>query len=147
MNSRRTRQVTEAAGPLLAPGERIDVVGLAKVGSVSVKRQVLTTALVGALTAGTVIATVQPRPLYWVITDQRLLFLDCVRGSGKPGKPLMSMPREAVTAAPLSAALLGLGLKTMLTVEGQEQALKMVFPPALKADGRAFAARIGVARL
>lgn len=132
----------EAVTPLLVAGERIELTDTANIGSVSVKRQVLTTALVGVLTAGTVIATVQPRPMYWVLTDQRLLFFDGKTATGKPGKLLMALPRELVTAEPLSKALLGLGLKTVLSVQAEERGLKMVFPPAAKSAGREFAPRL-----
>lgn len=145
MNNRRRQQLLESVTPLLAEGERVELTSLAKVGSVSVKRRVLTTALVGALTAGTVIATVQPRPMYWALTDLRLLFFDAKTATGKPGKLLMALPREHVTATPASKALLGLGVQTVLTVEGQEAALKLTFPPAFKAAGRDLASRIAVA--
>jgi hypothetical protein len=144
MNDRRTRQLLESATPLLTQGEQIELTSLANIGSVSLKRQLVTTALVGALTAGTVIATVQPRPMYLALTDRRLLFFDGKTATGKPGKLLMALPRELITAAPLGKALLGLGVKTVLTIEGQEKGLKVVFPPASKAAGRDFATRIPV---
>jgi hypothetical protein len=144
MNNRRRQQLLETATPLLEQGEQIELTSLAKIGSVSVKRKLLTTALVGALTAGTVVAIVQPRPMYWALTDRRLLFFDIKAGSGKPGKLLMALPRELLSAAPLRKALLGLGLQTVLTIEGQEKGLRMVFVPAVKASGRDLAARIPV---
>ncbi|MEV6795010.1 hypothetical protein AB0M87_24145 [Streptomyces sp. NPDC051320] len=144
MNSRRRRQVLDAATTLLIAGEQIEFTGLAKVGTVSVKRQVLTSALVGVLSAGTVIATVQPRPMYLALTDRRLLFLDGATTSGKPGKPLMSLERGLLAAAPLTKALLGLGLKTVITVQGETDGLKLVFPPAFKADGRELVTRLPV---
>ena len=142
MNNRRRQQLLAAVTPLLTEGEQVELTSLAKVGSVSVKRRVLTTAVVGVLTAGTVIATVQPRPMYWALTDRRLLFLDAKTSTGRPGKLLMSLPRELVVAAPPSKALLGLGIKTVLTVQGQEQGLKLTFPPAFKAAGRDLTSRI-----
>ena len=42
----------------------------------------------------------------------------------------------------LLKALLGLGLKTVLTLQGEEKGLKMVVAPASKGAGRDFAARI-----
>jgi hypothetical protein len=144
VNNRHERQLLQAAGPLLSQGERAELTGLAKIGSVSVKRRVLTTALVGALSAGTVIAIAQPRPMYFVLTDQRLLFFDVGRTAGKPGKQLMALPRELLSVAPLGKALLGLGLQTTLSVQGQETGLKMVFVPATKSDGRALAGRLPV---
>ncbi|GAA1349041.1 hypothetical protein [Streptomyces beijiangensis] len=145
MNSKRARQVTEAATAQLVPGERIQFTGLAKAGSVSVKRRALTTALVGVLSAGTLIAVVQPRPMYMALTDQRLMFFDATTSAtGKPGKLLMSLPRQLLSVEPLSGALLGLGLKTVLSIQGEEQGLKLTFPPAYKRDGRALAARLPV---
>ena len=145
MNNRRKQKLLGTVAPLLTQGEQVELASLAKVGSVSAKRRVLTTAVVGALTAGAVIAVAQPRPMYWVLTDRRLLFVEAVQGSGRPGKLLMSLPREYLTAAPASPALLGLGAKTVLTVQGQEQSLKLTFPPAFKAAGRDLAGRLGTA--
>ncbi|MGW0473889.1 hypothetical protein [Streptomyces coeruleorubidus] len=145
MNNRRRRQLMQSAAPLLAEGERVELTSLAKVGSVSVKRRVLTTALVGVLTAGTVIATVQPRPMYWALTDRRLLFFDAKTSTGRPGKLLMALPRELTCAAPVRKALLGLGVQTELAVQGQQQGLKLTFPPAGKAAGRDLAARLAAA--
>ncbi|MCF3131502.1 hypothetical protein [Streptomyces olivochromogenes] len=84
----------------------------------SVKRRVLTTALVGALTAGTVIATVQPRPTYWALTDRRLLFVDARTATGRPGKLLMALPRELMSLTPMRKALLGLGMQTSSLFKG-----------------------------
>ncbi|MFG2603334.1 hypothetical protein ACGFT2_07285 [Streptomyces sp. NPDC048514] len=145
MNSRRRQQLLQSVTPLLAEGEQVEAASLARVGSVSVKRRVLTTALVGALTAGTVIATVQPRPMYWALTGRRMMFFDAGTTTGRPGELLMILPRELLAAAPLRKALLGLGLQTVLTVQGQAQDLKLTFPPACKAAGRDLASRIAVA--
>ena len=145
MNKRRRQQLLESVTPLLAEGEKVELTSLAKVGSVSAKRRVLTTALVGALTAGTVIATVQPRPMYWALTDRRLLFFDGKTATGRPGKLVMALPRELLTATAPSSALLGLGAKTVLNIEGEEKGLKLVFPPAFKAAGRDLASRIKLA--
>ncbi|GAA3897131.1 hypothetical protein [Streptomyces lannensis] len=145
MNNRRRQQLLQSVAPLLTEGEQVEITSVAKVGSVSARRRVLTTALVGALTAGTVIATVQPRPMYWALTDRRLMFFDASTMSGRPGKLLMSLPRQLMSAAPVKKALLGLGLQTVLTVQGQEQGLKLTFPPAYKAACRDLASRIAVA--
>jgi hypothetical protein len=81
-------------------------------------------------------ATVHPRAMFCVLTDRRIIFFD--GATGKPGKMLMSLPLSHITVSPLSKALLGLGLKTMVTVEGEEKALKLGFPPIAKSDGRRF---------
>ncbi|MEU5594959.1 hypothetical protein [Streptomyces sp. NPDC020298] len=135
----------QSVAPLLTEGEQVELTSLAKVGSVSAKRRVMTTALVGVLTAGTVIATVQPRPMYWAPTGRRPLFFDAKTSTGRPGKLLVALPRELISAAPAGRALLGLGVRTVLTVEGQEQGLKLTFPPACKAAGRDLASRLAAA--
>ncbi|MFF8944213.1 hypothetical protein ACF1A5_18480 [Streptomyces sp. NPDC014864] len=145
LNARRNRQLLEAATPLLLEGEQVQLTSLAGVGSVSVRRQALTAAVVGVLSAGTVMATVTPRPLYIVLTDQRVLFFDGNRG-GKPGKLLISLPREYVTAGNSKKAFLGLQYVTHLSVAGQEQGLKVTFPVQHRGDGPRFVSGLPVTR-
>jgi hypothetical protein len=90
-------------------------------------------------------ATVTPRPMYIVLTNQRILFFDGNRG-GKPGKLLMNLPRPYVTASAAKKTFLGLKVVTHLTVEGQEGALKVDFPVQTRADGHRFAAALPVTR-
>jgi hypothetical protein len=145
LNSRRTRQLMEAAGPLLLQGERVEFTSLAAVGTVSVRKQALTAVAVGVLSAGTVMATVTPRPLYIAMTDQRLLFFDGNRG-GRPGKLLLNLPRPYVSAGGSKKAFLGLQYVTQLSVEGQEGALKVTFPVQHRGDGPRFVAGLRVTR-
>ncbi|MGI5455444.1 hypothetical protein ACQEWB_20155 [Streptomyces sp. CA-249302] len=135
LNARRSRQLLEAAAPLLLQGEQIEFTSLAGVGSVSVRKQALTAAVVGVLSAGTVMATVTPRPMYIVLTDQRVLFFDGNQG-GRPGKLLLNLPRPYVSAGGSRKAFLGLQFVTRLAVEGQEQALKVTFPVQHRGTGR-----------
>ncbi|MGW2649534.1 hypothetical protein ACWC2T_32615 [Streptomyces sp. NPDC001393] len=134
LNARRNRQLQEAVAPLLLQGERVELASLAGVGSVSVRRQAVTAAVVGVLSAGTVIATVRPRPLYIVLTDQRVLFFDGNRG-GKPGQLVLNLPRPYVSAGGSKKAFLGLQYVTHLTVAGQEKGLKVTFPVQHRGDG------------
>ncbi|MEU6139199.1 hypothetical protein ABZ848_02440 [Streptomyces sp. NPDC047081] len=145
LNARRSRQLLEAAAPLLLQGERIEFASLAGVGSVSVRKQALTAAVVGVLSAGTVMATVTPRPMYIVLTDQRILFFDGNRG-GRPGKLLLNLPRPYVSAGGSRKAFLGLQFVTQLSVEGQEQGLKVTFPVQHRGDGPRFVAGLRVTR-
>ncbi|MGW3630511.1 hypothetical protein ACWD7F_10150 [Streptomyces sp. NPDC005122] len=145
LNARRRRQLLEATGPLLLQGEQVELATLAAVGTVSVRKQVLTAAVVGVLTAGTVTATVRPRPLYLALTDQRLLFFDGNNG-GKPGKLLMNLPRPYVSVGATKKGLLGLTLITQLSVAEQEQSLKVTFPVQHRADGHQFVSLLPVTR-
>ncbi|MFE1749932.1 hypothetical protein [Streptomyces anandii] len=139
LNARRARQLLDATAPLLVQGEEIRLTSLAGVGSVSVRRRAVTAAVVGALSAGTVIATVTPRPMYVVLTDRRVLFLDGNRG-GRPGALVLDLPLRYVTATGSKKAFLGLQYVTHLTVPGQEKALKITFPVQHRSDGPHFAA-------
>ncbi|MFD5817724.1 hypothetical protein ACFV06_18245 [Streptomyces sp. NPDC059618] len=145
LNARRNRQLLETSAPLLLQGERVELTTLAAIGTVSVRKQALTTILVGVLTLGMVMATVRPRVAYIVLTNQRILFFDGNRG-GKPGALLMNMPRAYVTATAARKAFLGLKTVTHLTVEGQDGALKVDFPVQTRADGAVFAGALPVTR-
>lgn len=145
LNSRRNRQLMEATAPLLLQGERVELASLAGVGSVSVRKQMLTAAVVGVLSAGTVMATVTPRPLYIVLTDQRVLFFDGNRG-GKPGKLMLNIPRPYVSLTRAKKAFLGLQRVAFLAVSGQERGLKVTFPVQHRGDGEQFAAAFPTAR-
>ncbi|MCX4591468.1 hypothetical protein OG819_17490 [Streptomyces sp. NBC_01549] len=145
LNARRARQLLEISAPLLLQGEQVELTSVAGIGTVSVRKQALTAAVVGILSAGTVMATVTPRPMYIVLTNQRILFFDGNRG-GKPGKLLMNLPRPYVTASAAKKTFLGLKVVTYLTVEGQEGALKVDFPVQTRADGHRFAAALPVTR-
>ncbi|MFD8808453.1 hypothetical protein [Streptomyces sp. NPDC059597] len=141
ISARRERQLLEAATPLLLPDERVEMTSLAAVGTVSVRKQVLTAAVVGILSAGTVMATVKPRPMYIVLTDQRVLFFDGPNG-GRPGKLLVNFPRRYVSAGRTKKGFLGLTYITHLTLEGQEQNLKVLFPVQHRKDGPKFVAAL-----
>ncbi|MFC4498598.1 MULTISPECIES: hypothetical protein [Streptomyces] len=145
LNARRTRQLLETAAPLLLQGEQVQFTSLAGVGSVSVRRQAVTAAVVGVLSAGTVMAAVTPRPLYIAMTDQRLLFFDGNRG-GRPGKLVLNLPRPYVSAGGSKKAFLGLQYVTRLAVAGQEQELKVTFPVQHRADGPRFVSGLAPTR-
>ncbi|MEU1311356.1 hypothetical protein ABZ419_21040 [Streptomyces cinnamoneus] len=133
---RRRRQTFEAVTPMLAPGERVDLITCANVGTVSVRRQVATAALVGVFSGGTMMATVRPRQMYLVLTDRRLLFFDAATTTGKPGKLLIELSRPYVAAGPARKGMLGLTLITELALAGQAEGLKLTFPKPCRADGR-----------
>ncbi|MEU6096461.1 hypothetical protein [Streptomyces sp. NPDC047079] len=145
LNARRARQLQEAAAPLLLQDEQVQMTTLAGVGSVSVRKQALTAAVVGVLSAGTVMATVTPRPMYVVLTDQRLLFFDGNRG-GKPGRLVLNLPRPYVSAGGSKKAFLGLQYVTHLSLAGQDKGLKVTFPVQHRSDGPRFVSELPVTR-
>ncbi|MGW3914214.1 hypothetical protein ACWEBX_22200 [Streptomyces sp. NPDC005070] len=145
INARRNRQLLETSAPLLVPGEQVELTSLASIGTVSVRKQALTAIIVGILTLGMVMATVRPRAVYVVLTNQRILFFDGNRG-GKPGALLMNIARPYVTATSAKKAFLGLKTVTHLSIEGQEGTLKVDFPVQTRADGHVFAGALPVTR-
>ncbi|MEX2983705.1 hypothetical protein [Streptomyces sp. C36] len=133
---RRRRQTFEAATPMLAADERVDLITCANVGTVSVRRQVAAAALVGVLSGGTMMATVRPRQMYLLLTDRRLLFFDASTATGKPGKLLIELARPYVAACPARKGMLGLTLIIELALAGQAEGLRLTFPSPCRADGR-----------
>jgi hypothetical protein len=128
MNKYTTR-VTEAAAPHLHPGEVVELGTLAVVGSVSVKKQVLTALIVGIITLGMFTMTVRPARRYIAVTNQRVLFFNGERTMGKPGKLLFAVARESVTV--LKSGSGPLTFKVLLGIAGQEKGLRLTFGRAV----------------
>jgi hypothetical protein len=136
------KRVVTVATPVLGPGEHIEMGTFAAVGSVSVKRQVATAAIAGVLSGGTLMVSVQPKKYYVALTNERPLFFAEGRATGRPEKKLaMQLPRELLAAGEATRGLLT--AKVNLTIEGQEQGLKLVFPLPSRSDAPAFAAALG----
>ena len=134
MNGKRVQMVADLAAPHLGQGEQIEMTVYANVGSVSVKRVAVTAAAVAVATAGMFTTFVRPRKTYLAITSQRLMFFDGETVSGRPGKLLFTLPRQAVSVAGVNNGLLT--LKVDLAVQGQEKGLRLVFPTAARKDGQ-----------
>lgn len=151
MNNSRRRKLMGLAEPLMRQGEQVEVVALAKMGKLPVKKNVgaagatmAAAAVVGALGGGVVVgvAFVQ-KEAYLVLTDQQLLVFVGDPSTGRPGKYLASIPRPAITASVINDGLLF--LKVRLEVAGQKQAVRLTFPPipsSSRASGRQFAAAL-----
>jgi hypothetical protein len=118
--------VADLAAPHLRQGEQIVMTVYANVGSVSIKRVVATAAVVAVATAGMFTAFARPRKTYLALTSQRLMFFDGETISGRPGKLLFTLPREAVSVAGVDKG--ALALKVELAIQGQDKGLRLVFP-------------------
>src|SRR6201986_745341 len=121
MSSKHTSRLAQAAAPHLHPGEVVEVGAFTTVGSVSVKRQVVTAAVVGIATLGHVVATVRPAKRYLALTSQRLLFFNGEASFGRPGKLLFGLPRGAVAVVESGRHLLYYRL--LLKAAGTEKGL------------------------
>jgi hypothetical protein len=126
MSSKYTSKLAKAAAPHLRPGEVVEIGAFTTVGSVSVKRQVLTAAVVGIATGGMVAATVRPARRFLAVTSSRLLFFNGERTYGRPGKLLFSVPRDAVEVTRSGKHLLSYRIE--LAIAGQEKGLRINLP-------------------
>jgi hypothetical protein len=126
MTSRHTSRLAAAAAPYLRPGEVVEVGAFTTVGSVSVKRQFLTAAVVGIATAGMVYAAARPAKRYLAVTSERLLFFNGEGTFGRPGKLLFDLPKESVMVVTSGRRLLFYRIE--LAVAGQEKGLRINFP-------------------
>ncbi|HUN34256.1 MAG TPA: hypothetical protein VMU95_19815 [Trebonia sp.] len=125
MSDKQTSKLATAAAPHLRPGEVVEIGAFTTVGSVSVKRQVLTAAAVGIATGGMVAATVRPARRYLAVTSQRLLFFNGEGTYGRPGKLLFSVPRDAVDVTKSGKRMLSYRIEVAIT--GQEKGLRINF--------------------
>jgi hypothetical protein len=140
VNNKRVQMVADLAAPHLRPGEQIEITAYANVGSVSVKRVVATAAVVAVATAGMFTAFARPRKTYLALTSQRLIFFDGETMSGRPGKLLFALPREAVSVAGADKG--PLSLKVELAIQGQDKGFRLVFPTVARKDGEQVAAAL-----
>lgn len=112
MNQRTTSRCTQVVAPTLAEGEQVQMVEAVQIGKVSAKQQIAASAIVGVATAGTVVVALKPRPFYLVVTNQRLIFLNNLRG--RVGTIAAAAPLTAVTAEPLRPHLLTLSMNVTI---------------------------------
>ncbi|MGD0069186.1 MAG: hypothetical protein ABSB76_37910 [Streptosporangiaceae bacterium] len=138
MNNKRGQMVADLAAPHLRPDEQIVMTVYANVGSVSVKRVIATAAVVTVATAGMFTAFARPRKTYLALTSQRLMFFNGETVSGRPGKLLFSLPREAVSVADVDKGVIN--VKVELAIEGQDKGLRLTFPTVARKDGEQVAA-------
>ena len=143
MSSKQTSKVAAAAAPHLRPGEVVEIGSFTTVGSVSVKRQVLTAAVVGIATGGMVAATVRPAKRFLAVTNERLMFFNGEGTFGRPGKLLFSVPRDAVEVVKSGKHLLSYRIE--LAVAGQEKGLRINFPFNARAKMELIAASLSAA--
>jgi len=138
MNNKRVQMVADLAAPHLQQGEQIEMTVYAKVGSVSIKRVVATAAVVAVATAGMFMAFARPRNTYLALTSHRLMFFDGETMTGRPGKLLFTLPREAVSVAGVDKG--AIAVKVELSIQGQDKGLRLAFPTVARKDGEQVAA-------
>jgi hypothetical protein len=143
MSSKHTSRLAQAAAPHLRQGEIVEIGAFTTVGSVSVKRQFLTAAVVGVAMAGMVVATPRPAKRYLAVTGDRLLFFNGEGTFGRPGKLLFSLPRQAVEV--ITSGRHRLAYRIELAIAGQEKGLLINFPLTARATMEKIAASLSAA--
>jgi hypothetical protein len=117
MNQKATSLCTQVVAPTLTQGEQIEIVEAVQIGKVSAKKQIATSAIVGVATLGHVVVALKPRPFYLVVTNQRLIFINNLRG--RVGKIAAAVPRSVIVTEPLRPHLLTLSMN--VTMNGTPQ--------------------------
>ena len=142
-------QIVKAAGPLLEPGETIEIAVMAEVGQVSMKKQVATAAAVTVLTAGLFTAIVHPARRALVLTDRRLLILSVNTVTDRPQSELVAgLPRKELRArarkSPLNAAF-GRSIYELTDAQGSGGVLRLTYRLPSRKLGAQLAAALGEA--
>jgi hypothetical protein len=133
MNEKRKQLVARLAAPYLMRDERIETTVYANIGAVSTKRFVATAAIAAVATGGMGTVFVRPRHTYLSITSHRLMFFDGETATGRPGKLLFTVSRQAVSLVGTKRSLLT--LKVELAIQGQNSGLRLVFPTMARKEG------------
>jgi len=116
MNKNTSDRCAHVIAPMLAAGEQIELIEAVQIGKVSAKSQIAASAVVGLATAGTVIVALRPQAYFLVLTNQRFVLIDNLRG--RVGQVVSAVPRSSVSAGPLRSKGLTLGMD--VTIDGTE---------------------------
>jgi hypothetical protein len=115
MNQKTTARCQQQVASALAPGEQIVLIEAVQIGKVSAKKQAGIAAAsiaVGVATGGTLIVALKPRAFYLVLTNQRLILIDNLRG--RVGKVAAAYPRDQVSVQPLHSHLLTISMEVTM---------------------------------
>jgi hypothetical protein len=142
MRAKRRRLVFEAVGPLLEPGEPVEVTAIVNLSTVSAARVAATRAASAAvstvLSLGALTTIPRRAPFYLVMTDRRV-FVFGTRGANEwPGDLQMTIPRAGLVRSKVRERLLNSFF--VVLPPGGEQGLKIIFPLPHRSARRAMAA-------
>jgi hypothetical protein len=135
MANRRNRKLITAASARMVPGEEVELIAMAKLGSTAavtartVAASAAAAAVAGVLGGGVGFVGFARRELYIVLTDRQVLFFEAIRQTGGPGKHLASFPRQLTISSEPQSSGLGLFTKFTITSQGLDQPLQLTVPP------------------
>jgi hypothetical protein len=135
MSSRQEKRLLEKAAPLLRPDERVDLIALAKVGTIAgaIKKSFGRNVAVGVLTAGTVVPYAVQKELYILLTSHYLHFFSSSLAFA--GDHAFSVARPMVAVTEPTGKLI---VKFQLHIHGEDP-LALSFPRPTNKQGRALA--------
>jgi hypothetical protein len=137
VNGRRRRHLLEALEPLLEPGERIEVTTIVNLSSVSVGRTAAFAAASAVLSGGMAVIPV-PTPMYLAMTDRRLFVFEADPMFAKPRGLLVTLARAGLVRSRIRERVINSSF--VVTVPGEEQGLRLVFPLLARKERDAVAA-------
>lgn len=117
------------AEPHLQPGERAEIIAIAKVGSFPVKKNLAASTAavaIGAALGGGVIMAFVPSEKYMLLTDRQLLVFAADKHTGGPGKWQASVPRQAISPTVVKDGLI---FTVRLDIAGSDKEMILKFPP------------------
>ena len=121
------RRLLTKARPMMADDEQVEVVAMAKFGSVraAAGRSLVVGVATAVATGGAGYGLLAQAEGYFILTDRQILVFQSV--SGSPGKHLSTIPRHL--AHPVDVKDGALFIKFFLHVDGWPDALKLTVPP------------------
>lgn len=134
-------QLIAASRPLLEPGERIQLMVVARLGKAPVKKNIAVAALmvvlyavVAALGGGSVVGAYYTKGnAYFVVTDLRLLIFAGRKNRSGPGRLIGNVPRAAVT---VTKVVDGFTHRVRLGFAGSSEVIRLQFAALNKGSRR-----------
>ncbi|QUQ63115.1 hypothetical protein [Kutzneria sp. CA-103260] len=138
------RKLLTKARPMMAEDEQVEVVAMAKLGSVRANagRSLAAGVAVAVATGGAGFALTVQAEAYFILTDRQVLVFQSDQGA--PGKHLATIPRHL--AHPVDVKDGTLFIKFFLHVDGWQDMLKLTvppLPPRLRKRARLFIKSLG----
>ena len=128
MGARRERRLIKSAEPMMQPGERPELIMMAKVGSVkqAFAKQLALGVATAVLSGGAMYALSSQAAVYVLLTDRQVLFFEQDHYTGGPGKFHFAVPRQFVA---ITEPQSGFFYKFDFYVHGWREGLELAVPP------------------
>ncbi|WP_431042645.1 hypothetical protein ACQUSR_12480 [Streptomyces sp. P1-3] len=126
MNGKRRRLLLAALGPMLEPGEQVEVATIVNLSSVSVRRTAAFATASAIMSGGGMAVVPVPTPMYLAMTDRRIFIFRANPTFARPEEHLMTIPRAGLVRSEIKERLLNSSF--VISSPDSEQGLKIIFP-------------------